>query len=114
MVVDVSKSQHPGRHSVQEPCKAVGDLKLSGTWLTHSLFQQSPDSGKVAIIPADCNTEIKVTAVFTRVAVLSMQKSWQRPTTINSHFLSFGLIRGVNRPCLGHTLSTKLLVAKRM
>jgi len=74
LVVGISKSQHPGRHSLQEPGKALGDLKLSDTWLTNSFLQQSPDSGKVAIIPIDCNTEARVETVFTRVAFLSMQE----------------------------------------
>jgi hypothetical protein len=83
LVVGISKCQHPGRHSFQELGKALGNLKLSDTWLTNSLLQQSPDSGKVAIIPVDCKTETRVSAIFTAVAFLGVQKIWQLLTTIS-------------------------------
>ncbi len=83
LVVGISKFQHPGWDSLQELGKALGNLKLSDTWLTNSLLQQSPDSGKVAIIPVDCKTDNRVSAIFTRFAFLSMQESWQLLTTIS-------------------------------
>ncbi len=83
LVVGIPKSQHPGRNSFQEPGKALGDLKLSKTWLTDSLCQQSPDSGKVAIIPVDCDTETRIDAIFTKVVFLSIQELWQFLSTIS-------------------------------
>ena len=74
LVVGISKSQHPGRHSLQESCKATGNLKLGKTWLTNNSLQESPDSSKVAVIPVHCDTETKVDTVFTKVAFLSMQE----------------------------------------
>lgn len=115
LVAGVCKNQHPGRHSLQQLCKAAGDLKLSHTWLTNSFSQQSPDSGKVAIMPVDCNKETRVDTFFSKVVFVSMQELWQlSPQSLMQFTIFVFWTQQVNIQFLGHALSTKVVAAKHM
>ena len=91
LIVGISKSQHPGRNSLQELGKALGDLKLSDTWLTNSLLQHSRDSGKVAIIPVDCKTE---NIAFTRLTFGRIMAASHHNQSNNLHDLPLRLVKG--------------------